>query len=299
MTQKESKVAIIGCGKLGSALALAMHHKGYPIDSLIDRNRASAQRLARLVNADCYSNSIQDLQTAEIIFISVPDGAVLSVIADLKFYFDENKDMKFIYHTSGILTSGVFDSFRKYDIVGASVHPIQTFPGSDDDWKRFENCYFGIEGDQKAVVRVQSIIKRLGSKSIIISKEHKSQYHLACAIASNFMVALMAPVKTLFQKMNFSEQQAFDILFPLISTTLLNINKNGVESALSGPIVRGDTETVARHLAILSDELPYYVSLYKVMAKILLEFNSVKENLTKEQYEELMQLLSKKDFVHD
>jgi predicted short-subunit dehydrogenase-like oxidoreductase (DUF2520 family) len=268
-----------------------MHYKKYRITELIGRSLASAKKLTGLVNAETYSNKIQDLKTAEIVVIAVPDDAVLPVVSELATWFDETNDMKFFYHTSGILTSDVFDPLRKYQIAGASVHPIQTFPGSGDDWKRFENCYFGIEGDKTAVELVQSIIKKMGSKSVTIPKEYKSHYHLACTIASNFLVALMTPVTALFQKGNFSEQQVFEILFPLLTTTLANLKNNGLEAALSGPIIRGDMSTIARHLQILSEELPSYVSLYQCMAKILLEFNTVKENLTKEQYENLTQLL--------
>ncbi|HEX9971476.1 MAG TPA: DUF2520 domain-containing protein [bacterium] len=299
MTQKGYSVAIIGCGRLGSALAIAMYHKKYRITELIDRSLASAKKLAGLVNADAYSDKIHDLKTAEIVVIAVPDDAIVPIVSELATWLDETNDIKFIYHTSGALTSDVFDPLRKYQIAGASVHPIQTFPGSDDDWKRFENCYFGIEGDRRAVELVQSIIKKLGSKSVMIPKEYKSHYHLACTIASNFMVALMAPVTALFQKVTCSEQQVFEILFPLLTTTLANLKNNGLESALSGPIIRGDTGTIERHLKILSEELPPYVSLYQFMAKILLEFNTVKENLTKEQYENLTQLLSKKDLDYD
>lgn len=299
MTQKRSKVAIIGCGRLGSALALALRYKKYSITALIDQNRHSAKQLAGLVNADVYSDKIQDLPRAEIVFICVPDSAVLSVVDELASFLNKSKDLKFFYHTSGALTSEAFDSLRKYQIAAASVHPIQTFPGSGDDWKRFEKCYFGIEGDESAIEFVQSMISDLGGTSVAISKEYKSHYHLACTMASNFLVALMVPVKTLFQKMNFSEHQAFDILFPLISTTLLNIKNNGVDSALSGPIIRGDATTVARHLQVLSEELPQWVSLYQSMANRLLEFNPVKGNLSKEQYEGLKQLLSKKDLNYD
>jgi predicted short-subunit dehydrogenase-like oxidoreductase (DUF2520 family) len=112
-------------------------------------------------------------------------------------------------------------------------------------------------------------------------------------------VALMTPVTALLRKGNFSEQQGFEILSPLITTTLANLKNDGLEPALSGPILRGDTSTIERHLQILSKELPSYVSLYQFMAKILLEFNTVKENLTKEQYESLTQMLSKEDLHYD
>jgi predicted short-subunit dehydrogenase-like oxidoreductase (DUF2520 family) len=291
MTQNRPKVAIIGCGRLGSALAIAMHHKKYRIAELIDKRFLSAKRLAGMVNAETYSDKIQDLKAAEIVFIAVPDDAIVPVVSELATWLVATNEMKFLYHTSGTLTSAVFDSLRNYQIAVASVHPIQTFPGSVDDWKRFENCYFGIEGDKTAIELFDTIFKKLGSKSITIPREFKSHYHLACTIASNFLVALMTPVTALFQKGNFSEQQVFEILSPLITTTLANLKNDGSEAALSGPILRGDTSTIERHLQILSKELPSYVSLYQFMAKILLEFNTVKENLTKEQYESLTQLL--------
>lgn len=299
MTQNKGKVAIIGCGRLGSALAIAMHRHTFRIAALIDCNLASARRLARLVNAEAYSDKIQARASSEIVIIAVPDDSIVPVVSALAASIGDIGQVRYICHTSGALTSDVFDALQIYQIAGASVHPIQTFPGAADDWKRFENCYFGIEGDRLAVEFFQGVIKQLGSKSVIIPKEFKSQYHLACTIASNFLIALLAPVQALFQQANFSERQAFAILFPLLITTLTNLKNDGLEAALSGPLLRGDRGTIERHLHILANELPSYLSLYQCLAKILLEFNRVKENLSQEQYGELLQLMSKKDFDYD
>ena len=291
MTQNEPKVAIIGCGRLGSALGIALHRKGYRIVELVDRLLISAERLATVVQAEKFSEKIEDIKTAEIVFVAVPDDTILPVAISLAAKVDEKSKMNYVYHTSGTLTSDVFDPLRKYHIAVASAHPIQTFPGSVDDWKRFENCYFGVEGDRAALARLDFIVKDLGSNSVVIPREFKSHYHLACTIASNFLVALMAPVTALFQKANFSEQQVFDMLFPLLATTITNLKDNGLEGALSGPILRGDVGTIERHLQLLSEDLPAYVSLYRSMGQILLEFDAVKKNLSKEQHEKLTHLL--------
>ena len=291
MTQNEAKVAIIGCGRLGSALGIALHHNNYRIVEVIDSSLNAAKKLAAFIQADSYSDKIEALKTAEIVFIAVPDDAVRPVVASLAAIIDKKSTMKYFYHTSGTLTSEALQPLRKYHIAVASAHPIQTFPGSVDDWKRFEHCYFGIEGDRTAIEYVDSIIKNLGGKSVLIPKEFKSHYHLACTIASNFVVALMAPVTALFQRANFSEQQVFDMLFPLLATTITNLKDNGLEAALSGPILRGDVGTIERHLQLLSEDLPAYVSLYRSMGEILLEFDAVKKNLSKEQHEKLTHLL--------
>ncbi len=295
MIGSKDKVTIIGVGRLGSALIKALHKTHYTIVGLIDHNLTRAEQIAAYVNAEMFSDTIFNLLDAGIIFISVPDDEIASVVSDLKIHFERKRFSKFVFHTSGVLTSDVFDPLRKYGVAGASFHPIQTFAGEVDDWKKFRNIYFGVEGDPTAIEKASQMIRDLKSHKIIIPKKFRSLYHLDCTIASNYMVSLMVPVVDLFEEMNFSEQETLKILFPLLSTTLSNLRSNGIEGALTGPISRGDIGTIKKHLEILSDKFPAYKSMYQLHGKILLELKSVSGKIYGEKHNDMRKLLMAKD----
>jgi len=299
MDRPRDEIAVIGVGRLGSALVKALHRNHYSIIGIVDRNITRAEKIAQFVEAEIFSEVVFDLRDAGIIFISVPDDEIASVVADLNKHFKQNLISEFVFHTSGVLTSDVFDPLRKYRIAGSCFHPLQAFAGEEDDWKKFQNIYFGVEGDRAAIGKASQIIKDLKGYKVIISKESRSMYHLACTMASNYMVSLMLPVVDLFKKMNFSEQETLNILYPLLSTTLSNLKHRGTEGALTGPISRGDVGTIIKHLETLSYHFPAYKSIYQLHGKLLLNLKSVCDKIPMEKYLDIMKLLNGEGLKYD
>lgn len=299
MINYRERVAIIGIGRLGSALAQALYRENYSIVGLIDRNLFRAEQISNLVKAEIYSKEIFDLRAVDIIFICVPDDVINVVVSQLENQFKGNSIAKFVFHSSGALTSDVFDPLRKYGSACASLHPIQTFAAQEDDWQKLNNIYFGVEGDSEAIIKASEIIDKLKSNKIIIPREFKSLYHIACTIASNYLVSLVVSAVDIFKKMNFSEPEILTILHPLLSTTLTNLAEKGIDGALTGPISRGDTATIKKHIETLSHSLPFYEPMYKLHGKILLGLKSVRETISDEKYEELMKLLNGKGLEYD
>jgi predicted short-subunit dehydrogenase-like oxidoreductase (DUF2520 family) len=299
MINYREKIAIVGIGRLGSALAQALYRENYSIDGLIDQNLFRAEQISNLVKAEICSKEIFDLRTVDIIFICVPDDLFDAVVSRLKNQFKRNSISKFVFHCSGALTSDVFDPLRKYGIACASLHPIQTFAGREDDWQKLNNIYFGVEGDSEAIKKASEIIDKLKSNKIIIPKEVKSLYHLACTIASNYLISLVISTVDIFKKMNFSEPEILKMLHPLLSTTLSNLTEKGVDGALTGPISRGDSATIKKHIETLSHNLPFYESIYKLHGKILLSLKSVRDTISDEKYKELMKLLNGKGLEYE
>lgn len=299
MINYRDKVAIIGIGQLGSALAQALYQSQYLIRVAIDKDLSRTKRVADLVEAEICSEHIWDLKAVDILFICVPDDAIASVISSLKNQFEQKRISKYLFHCSGALTSAVFDPLKKFDVACASFHPIQTFAGRDDDWQKLLDIYYGLEGDLTAIDKASEIIKKFNSHSIIIPSQFKSLYHLACTMASNYLISLMVPVVEAFKKMNFSEQETFTILYPLLLTTISNLKEQGLDGALTGPISRGDAATLAKHLETLAQNLPFYESLYKLHGRMLLELKSVPEKMSGEQYQAITKLLAEQGLAHD
>jgi len=299
MINFKETVAIIGVGRLGSALAQALYRNGYSIIGLIDQDLYRAEQISHLVNAEICSKDLFDLTEVDIIFTCVPDDAIEGVVSQLESLRKQNSILKFVFHCSGALTSDVFDPLKKNGIAGASFHPIQTFAGKKDDWQKLSNIYFGVEGDSEAIKKASEIIQKLKSNQVIIPKEFKNMYHLACTVASNYLVSLVASAVDIFKKLNFSEQEILKMLHPLLSTTLSNLAEKGIDDALTGPISRGDRATIEKHVETLSRNLPFYESMYKLHGKILLGLKSVRDTISDEKHQELMKLLNGKGLEYD
>ena len=136
MNNQLNKIAIIGTGRLGAAFANMLFHKKFEISAVIDKNIASAKRIASLVNSYVYSEDILNLPAVDIILIAVWDDEITKVVNALTKILQNKKITKFIFHTSGALSSEIFKSLRDYDVSCASIHPMQTFEGKKDDYKK-------------------------------------------------------------------------------------------------------------------------------------------------------------------
>ena len=298
MNTHKLSFAIIGLGRVGTALYQILVNKGHQISGLFDSNPAQTNNIAP-ISTNTISNHLSDLAATDIIIISVPDDNVKQVVADLEKIFRQKKLSNYIYHTSGALSSDIFNPVRKYNVYCASLHPVQTFSGDATDFHKSENIFFDMEGEKQAIKKAKEFVKTFNSDIITIEKKLKPVYHLACTMASNYLNTLLFCVLDILKFMNLSEKESLEILKPLLSTTLQNILENGVDKTLTGPISRGDIGTVEKHLAILNDKFSHYSQLYKELGKIGLKYNSVLKNVSTSDMESLRTLLKNKDFKHD
>lgn len=291
MTITRESVMLIGAGRLGSALARALHAKGFVIAGIVDRDVSRSRRLVNLFSAAIALDAVASIPQCDIIMIAVPDDEIETVVSSLQQQVQSRNPWRFVFHTSGALTSDILMPLKTWGIAGGSFHPLQTFAGNDDDWKKLSHIYIGIEGDSAAVQKAIEISQALNSKAVLVPREFKMQYHLACTMASNYLIALLVPVVEMFRAMGYAELAALDFLFPLLSTTVANLHKNGLERALTGPLLRGDVGTLTKHLQLLEADFPAYSRLYRQMGEILLGLPSIREKLSEQKYLSIMQLL--------
>ncbi|MBI5476988.1 MAG: DUF2520 domain-containing protein [Ignavibacteriales bacterium] len=267
MASKLPKISIIGTGSLGGALAVSLHAKGYKIISLIDINGTKALQISKHVKCEKVGVTVSDLpSTSDIVFITVSDnqlGEIAVEISKLKHLY--LKKMTFI-HCSGVYTSDILEPLRKKGAITGSMHPIQTFPPNLNPAKlktKFRGIYFGIDGIEESIRLMEQIIKMLGGKAIVIKKEIKPLYHIACVFASNYEMIFLNAVDELTRKIDIpvSWMEAFG---PLITESMQNMIKHGIGKSLTGPIVRGDMKTVDIHLDSLSKFAPFLLPLYTI-----------------------------------
>lgn len=254
-----SETALVGMGRVGRALAWAMYESQWPLSSLYGRSAQTDLPLPVQKLNTCQNT------TAKFWILCVPDDQIPSVTMELSG-FQENWEGYIVAHTSGIHSAKSLELLRKQGASVMSFHPLQSFPPRATP-DLFKDIFIVLEGDQAALDVGAALAIHLGAQPRTISSDAKPAYHMAASMVSNFTVVLMGIVHEVLSEIGFSEHDARHLLQPLLSGTLQNLSRYSAEVALTGPIVRGDTHTIAQHLKALSGEhLAQFALFYHVLA---------------------------------
>lgn len=285
-------VCIIGLGKVGSAFAFELNPKLYKIIGLIDNNPTRSKKIAKTLGASgVYTDINEDLiKITDIFIIAVQDNNIKEVLMEFKKYKPLLKNKYFI-HTSGTFTSDVFPKQIFTESSLGSFHPAQTFSKVvNKNNKQLSNIYFGIEGNLKTRKLMIKLTSDFNSKYIIFSKKQKEIYHLSCVVISNFLFANFYFLKVLSKSLNITEKNFIKILEPLFKQTYTNIKYNGVSNSITGPIERGDYQTIEKHLKLIHRKFKSFNRFYKEVSKII--YNIIKEDKRNKLNNNLTKLLN-------
>jgi len=242
-------IGIIGTGRLGRNLAVALHEAGYNLKHAASADGASAEIIAELTGASVIAPPYSRLQEAEIIFITVPDRVIPEIALQLAKEIDDFSG-KSVIHCSGILSSEILSPVRDKGAKILSFHPLQTFP-PQIDVSRFKDIYFALEGED--ITLGKKLAEDLSGKSFAIKPDQKILYHAAACTASNYLFGLAFAAGKMMEAAGIDLDEGIEILLPLISGAVKSLRENGIEKGLTGPIARGDANTVAMHLDALRD----------------------------------------------
>jgi predicted short-subunit dehydrogenase-like oxidoreductase (DUF2520 family) len=278
-------IAIVGAGNLASALAVALQQAGYEIKEVIARSRGASlrkgQRLAREVGAQTGVIASVELRSADlrpdIVWFCVPDSEIARAARALATKLDWKE--KIALHSSGALTSDELVSLRRRGARVAAVHPLMTFvrhsnlrkSNLHDSGPSLAGVPFAIEGDAAAVRMARRIVKDLGGLPYAIQKRHKAAYHAWGTFASPLFTALLATAERVAAAAGVPRHEARRRMVPILRQTLANYASFGAAGAFSGPIIRGDLETVRQHLRVLRD-VPAARDAYRALAKAALRY---------------------------
>lgn len=231
-----------GRGNLGRTLATAFNAAGHP--ALLTPARRGLPGLIR---------SLESLPTATV-FLAVPDDALLTVAARLAEAGGRIPGTVAFVHLSGAQKLNALDPLRAKHPVG-SFHPLQSFPELRPP-DSLRGVVVGVDASTPALLRrLATLARALGARPKRVSDSQRALYHAAAVFASNYVDVLLGTAVKLLQLAGWSEKEAIAGLLPLTDGTLATVRKRGPIGALTGPVRRGDVNTVERHLAALS-ELP-------------------------------------------
>ena len=272
----KGRIAIVGAGNLGTALALALADAGYKIDVLLRRSRnvpGRARTIANKIGARATSDPRR--VRAEWIWFCVPDSEISRAASALAEQLQWRG--KVALHSSGALTSDALDPLRRRGALVASVHPLMTFVRNSRP--SLTGVPFSIEGDPGAVRTARRIVGNLGGKAFTIRKEDKAAYHAWGTFASPLMTALLATTEKVAEKAGVSRKAARNRAILILRQTLENYAVFGAPDAFSGPIIRGDVETVRRHLCTLKS-VPIARDVYTALVRAALQYLPAKNKNT-------------------
>ena len=278
--KQKSEVSIVGAGRLGTTLALALAGSGYTIRSLVSRGRQSARKAARLLDADVQvlaAKQLYSLIDADLFLITVPDDQIPQVGRELS---EINADRKKItaLHTSGALSSEVLAPLREKGWNTGSIHPLMSVSAVQD--ASLEGAFWSVEGDRSAVRLGKEIVRDLGGKSFSIRTEDKPLYHAAAVMVSGNVVALFDVALEMLGECGLDRETARAVLLPLIASTVRSLQTKSPEESLTGTFSRGDVATVKRHLAALRN--PESRDLYRILGKRSLEIAGLNKDIERQ-----------------
>ncbi|MFO2741817.1 Rossmann-like and DUF2520 domain-containing protein [Legionella pneumophila serogroup 1] len=256
---------IIGAGRLGKNLGIAMSvHQIASLNSICNSNLASARIACNEIGFGNAVGKISDLSEADITWITCRDDSILDVVSILD-NIEILKKGSLVIHCSGALNSSVLLPLKKQGCYIASVHPLKAFRTNSLDSNAFKQVHCVIEGDYEACRWLRFAFEKLEASIIAIQAEMKVIYHTAATIASNYLVTLASYSEELLLKAGIQQAQSRKMICDLMYSNILNLNQvDSAKSALTGPLTRGDMQTISLHLeAIDNSEIK---RLYKSMA---------------------------------
>lgn len=262
------EISIVGCGRVGTCLAVFLAEADYALAGLYNFPAGTASVTAQYAGRGIVYEKIEDAVAAcDVVFLTTPDNCIETVCREIASKF-EDMNGKTVFHCSGAHSSDILASAAAKGAATGSIHPLQSFaPYRTGQPSPFKGVNFCLEGEPSAVETGGQIINALGGRFFSIPTQAKILYHAAAVVASNYFVTLEHIALQLLEEAELSELQAFEILEPLITGTLKNIKSRGTVAALTGPVVRGDDETVTRHLEDIDKLKPEFSAFYRLMGK--------------------------------
>lgn len=289
-TARKPSVSLIGPGRLGIALAMALESAGYQIVSLVGRNRQKLRKTAKLLDVSCQLLVAKELEKGrlgDLIIVSVPDDQIATVARDLARIKGNRHPT--VLHTSGALSSKVFASLAANWHTG-SIHPLASVSDPVAGAEALRNAYWCIEGDAKATRLARRIVRDLGARAFSIDAKDKPVYHAAAVMSSGNVVSVFDVALDMLKSCGLSRREAQKILLPLLESTALNLSRADPREAITGTFARGDLETVKLHLAALSQKgLEEALRLYRLLGQHSVKLAS--SNLSTEVVREILRKL--------
>jgi len=310
------RVAIIGGGRLGTAMGRALTVAGHKIEIVVAKQSSHARKAARLIGADTTpldsrqfgrpkAQELKRIARSDVILITTPDDAIdavvgqLSALSNLYHQTSRTPLPRVALHTSGAISSEILGPLRKTGLAIGSLHPLVSVSDPGRTATLFLKAFWCVEGDRAATRVARTIVRDLGGQSFTLDARRKALYHAAAVTSSGHIVALFDIALEMLSRCGLTARKAQQVLLPLLQSTAVNLSTREPARALTGTFARADLSTARRHLAAiqverLTDALGAYLLLGRRSIRLARRAGTSKAGLRKV---EMLLEQSAKDFA--
>ena len=284
------KTGFIGAGTTGTALAVRLSQKGCPVVAVSSRTLSSAQKLAGLVSNCQVCHTAQEVaDAAELVLITTPDDVIARVCREVQWHEGQS-----VVHCSGAHSVDILEPAKKLGAAVGSFHPLQTFADVDQAVENLPGSSFALEAEEPLLSTLKELTLLLNGNWVELKPGDKVLYHAAAVFACNYLVTLVKLALDLWLDFGVSSKEATRALLPLLAGTINNIDNIGLPDCLTGPVARGDSGTVERHLGALETRSPSLLTTYRELGLQTIPIALAKGQVNGQKAEEMKALLSLK-----
>jgi predicted short-subunit dehydrogenase-like oxidoreductase (DUF2520 family) len=283
------KVGIIGAGTVGTALAVLLSQKGYQFVGASRRNRTPRGKSAGPVsNLNILDGNQAVADAADFVFITTPDDVIGKAASEVKWRSGQS-----VVHCSGADSVAILEPARKMGARVGGFHPLQTFASVERAIENIPGSTFAIEAEEPLLTTLKDMATTLGGNWIKLKSGDKAAYHAAAVLACNYLVTLVKMATDLWQTFTIPPEQATRALLPLLRGTLHNIETVGIPQCLTGPIARGDTGTIEKHLQTLQEKAPTLLFAYQELGLQTIPIALAKGKIDRKQAVDMEMILKR------
>jgi predicted short-subunit dehydrogenase-like oxidoreductase (DUF2520 family) len=257
------RVGVVGAGRVGAVLAAALAAAGHEVVAAAGESDASHRRIAELLPVTANEKPSAVARSCDLLLLTVPDDMLPNVVAVLSASGAIHAG-QYVVHTSGRHGLAVLDDVRAVGAHPVAMHPAMTFTGTAVDLGRLSGCVFGLTAGPDERAFAEGLVADLGGRAMWVPEEMRTLYHAGLAHGANHLVTLVSQAMGLLRESGAADPAA--TLRPLLTAALDNALSMG-DDALTGPIVRGDVETVRAHLEAIGATQPGTLPSYVAMAR--------------------------------
>ncbi len=265
-SRREKRIGFVGAGALGKGLALALYRLGYDVCAVASRRRESAEALAAQIAGCRALDGAQDVaDVSDLVFITTPDSAIASVAASVRWRPGQE-----VVHCCGASGRDLLKAVENQGGETGAFHPFQTFAGIDTPDQavaRLNGVTFALSAGKGLAEFLGRLADDLGGRTVAVSDEDRPLYHAAAVLGCVYLATVIQAALEALEAAEFSGEEGLAALAVISQATLDNVRRLGPEASATGPLVRGDVDTVHRHLSALLASSPAAGSLYGALTE--------------------------------
>jgi predicted short-subunit dehydrogenase-like oxidoreductase (DUF2520 family) len=258
-----TRIGVVGAGRVGAVLSAALRAAGHEVVAAAGESTASVERIAALLPGVRRAKPTDVARSCDLLLLTVPDDMLENVVTTM-VGAGAIRAGQVVCHTSGRHGLAVLSAATDIGARPLALHPAMTFTGTAVDLDRLHGCVFGVTAGEPDRPLAEALVADMGGVAMWVPEDKRTLYHAGLAHGANHLVTLVTQAMELLAASGAEDPAA--TLRPLLTAALDNALVAG-DAALTGPIVRGDVNTVAAHLADIEETAPATIPSYVAMAK--------------------------------